>query len=459
MSTGSRTPDQFIADILSPDFVETYYGHLAPEDAAAYPPEELPARVEAHLRVGLTRGPGEAVVRVEPSGANAVAYVVTDDMPFLVDSVAAEIVRQKHGINLVVHPILVATRSRETHELTALRPVPTHAPVASGDTAALADLSQFFDGSSHSRLESWIAIEIGGSPDEEQTALLVAGIERVLADVKVCVEDWQAMRNKAHEIADNLGWVHGADSIQDLHTASDLLRWLADGNFTFLGYREYDLATRTDRTCCAPCRARGLGILRARPVGRPSVAARSPAAGRAREGARARAADPHQGQLALHRAPAGLPRLRRRQDVRRRRATSIGERRFLGLFTSARLHASRVRRVPVLRRKVDEVLEAAGFAPDSHAGKDLLEILETYPRDELFQIRAEELHDDRDSACCPAGAPRLRLFLRRGRVRALHLLPRLPAARPLHHRRAAADRGRSCARRCDGESMDFERCG
>ncbi|GER24358.1 NAD-glutamate dehydrogenase [Zafaria cholistanensis] len=387
MSTGSRTPDQFIADILSPDFVETYYGHLAPEDAAAYPPGELEARVEAHLHAGLIRDPGEAVVRVEPSGANAVVYVVTDDMPFLVDSVTAEIVRQKHGINLVVHPILVANRSRETHELTALRAVPTHAPVASGDTAALGDLSQYFGDGSQSRLESWIAIEIGGSPDEERIALLVAGIERILADVKVCVEDWEAMRNKAHEIADNLGWVRGADSIPDLHTASDLLRWLDDGNFTFLGYREYDLVTEKGQDVLRARQESSLGLMR-RSVGGGVQHLTESGRAKARE-RRALIITKANSRSTVHRPVyldyVGIKSFDAQGNVN-------GERRFIGLFASGAYTRS-VRSVPVVRDKVDAVLKASGFAPDSHSGKDLLTILETYPRDELFQTEVQDLHE------------------------------------------------------------------
>ena len=68
-----------------------------------------------------------------------------------------------------------------------------------------------------------------------------------------------------------------------------------------------------------------------------------------------------------------------------------GERRFLGLFTST-AYTESVRDVPVLGRKVADVLTRSGFA-DSHSGKDLLEMLETYPRDELFQTSADELYD------------------------------------------------------------------
>ncbi len=115
----------------------------------------------------------------------------------------------------------------------------------------------------------------------------------------------------------------------------------------------------------------------------------------------------------------------------------VGERRFLGLFSSA-AYTESVRRVPVVRRKVDEVLRAAGFSPDSHDGRDLLQILETYPRDELFQTPADELRAIVTSVLYLQERRRLRLYLRQDEYgRYYSALVYLPA-RPLHHRRAAA---------------------
>ncbi|MCZ9336873.1 NAD-glutamate dehydrogenase, partial [Streptomyces sp. TRM76130] len=88
-----------------------------------------------------------------------------------------------------------------------------------------------------------------------------------------------------------------------------------------------------------------------------------------------------------------------------------GERRFLGLFSSA-AYTESVRRVPVIRRKVREVLERAGFSPNSHDGRDLLQILETYPRDELFQTPVGELQAIATSVLYLQERRRLRLFLR-----------------------------------------------
>jgi glutamate dehydrogenase len=89
----------------------------------------------------------------------------------------------------------------------------------------------------------------------------------------------------------------------------------------------------------------------------------------------------------------------------------VGERRFLGLFSSA-AYTESVRRVPVIRRKVEEVITSTGFVPDSHDGRDLLQILETYPRDELFQIPAGELREIVTSVLYLQERRKLRLYLR-----------------------------------------------
>ena len=205
---------------------------------------------------------------------------------------------------------------------------------------------------------------------------------------------------------------------QEVEEARELLRWLADDHFTFLGYREYDLARapRT-RTCwppspapasasCAPTRTTAT----TRPPGQPVL--RPAARRRPRQGPRAQAAGPDQGQQPRHRAPPLVPRLRRREEVRRRAATSIGERRFLGPVLLRRVHRVRAPGARWSAARSTRCCDGAGFSPDSHDGRDLLQILETYPRDELFQTPADELRSIVTSVLYLQERRRLRLYLR-----------------------------------------------
>ena len=172
--------------------------------------------------------------------------------------------------------------------------------------------------------------------------------------------------------------------------------------------------------------------------GRPprATALRGDVRARARERG---AAGRHQGELDRHRASRRASRLRRRQDLRRAAAASTASIASSGLWTSTAYHGS-PRDIPVLRRKVERVIEHFGLDPTSHDGKAVLNVLETYPRDELFQAsvagsdphRARRGQSVRAAHGATARAPRS--------VSPLLLVPGVRAARPLQHRGAPAHR-------------------
>ncbi|BAS09828.1 glutamate dehydrogenase [Arthrobacter sp. Hiyo4] len=170
-------------------------------------PEALASRAETHRSVAANRQPGQAKVSIVNEEDSSVVYVVTDDMPFLVDSVNAELVRQNAAIGLVLHPLFVVTRNRETGQLVKIDRVPSHIGLSSGDTAAMPMLSHLIaQGENASHMESWIAVEINRVSDEAKASLL-NGLDRILGDVRAAVEDWPKMRNKAQQIAASLDQV------------------------------------------------------------------------------------------------------------------------------------------------------------------------------------------------------------------------------------------------------------
>jgi glutamate dehydrogenase len=407
MSSGSSVEDQPVSIGAGQGYLGDYYEHLAEEDSRGYAPETLAARAKTHRRLAATRLPGIANISVLDDADRTVVYIVTDDMPFLVDSVNAELVRQKAPIHLVLHPLFVVARNKETGELVKVSRVPSHLGFSSGDTAAMPNLSHLIaQGDNASHMESWIAVEID-RVDEEKRAELVEGLGRVLGDVRAAVEDWPKMRTKALEIAADLDKVAHPAQIAELRQAQELLRWLDDGNFTFLGYREYDLTNESGEDVLRLREESGLGLLRdgadTRQVQHLTEAGRK----KARE-KRALVITKANSRSTVHR-PAYLDYV----GVKSFDAAGNvnGERRFIGLFATS-AYAGSVRDIPVVREKVAAVLSEAGFPPDSHSGKDLLGILETYPRDELFQIEIPDL------AATATGIQRLqerrrtRLFLR-----------------------------------------------
>jgi glutamate dehydrogenase len=385
-------------------FLGRYFKHVATEDLLARQPEDLLGAALSHKQLAQVRPVGTGNVRVfTPSvdehgwaTGHTVIEIVTDDMPFLVDSISAELGREERAIHIVVHPQFAVRRD----------PTGRLVEILDTDTNVMPAQELSYD----AVVESWMHLEI----DRESSPVALAGItesvKRVLGDVRVTVEDWPKMCQTASNVAADLalGVPPGVDpaEIKDAH---DLLEWLADGHFTFIGYREYSLVEVDGEDALQPVPSTGLGVLRYDPQMSGSFGRLSPSA-------RAKAHDPHvlivtkaNSRSTVHRPIyldyVGVKRFDADGNV-------IGERRFLGLFTST-AYTESVRDVPVIGRKVGDVLIRSGFSPASHSGKDLLTILENYPRDELFQISVEDLYETATAVMYLEERRRTRLFLRR----------------------------------------------
>ncbi|WP_329050895.1 NAD-glutamate dehydrogenase [Streptomyces violaceus] len=408
-STGEETPDAQEApdreSLIS--FLQRYYLHTAPEDLADRDPVDVFGAAVSHYRLAENRPQGTANVRVhtptvEENGwtcSHSVVEVVTDDMPFLVDSVTNELTRQGRGIHVVIHPQFVVRRD-VTGKLIEVLPTPA---TGAGDLPHDA------------HVESWIHVETDRETDRSDLKQITADLLRVLSDAREAVEDWNKMREAAIRLAEGLPdeSIPGDLPGPQVEEARELLRWLADDHFTFLGYREYQLR---DDDSLAAVPGTGLGILRADPHHDAEESHPvSPSFERLPADARAKAREHKLLVLtkANSRATVHRPSYLDYIGVKKFDADGnvVGERRFLGLFSSA-AYTESVRRVPVIRRKVEDVLERAGFSPNSHDGRDLLQILETYPRDELFQTPVDELRSIVTSVLYLQERRRLRLYLR-----------------------------------------------
>ncbi|MCF3125486.1 NAD-glutamate dehydrogenase [Streptomyces arenae] len=401
-TTSEATPDQDTA--LA--FLQRYYLHTAPEDLADRDPVDVFGAAFSHYRLAENRPQGTANVRVhtptvEENGwtcSHSVVEVVTDDMPFLVDSVTNELSRQGRGIHVVIHPQVVVRRDLTGKLLEVL----------ADDAGA--------ERPHDALVESWIHVEMDRETDRADLKQITSDLLRILSDVRETVEDWEKMRDAALRIADELPAEPTAGDLreQEVDEARELLRWLADNHFTFLGFREYDLM---DDDSLAAVPGTGLGILRADPQhDGDDHHPVSPSFNQLPADARAKAREHKLLVLtkANSRATVHRPSYLDYVGVKKFDAEGnvVGERRFLGLFSSA-AYTESVRRVPVIRRKVAEVLKGAGFSANSHDGRDLLQILETYPRDELFQTPADELRSIVTSVLYLQERRRLRLYLRK----------------------------------------------
>jgi len=354
-------------------FLRAYFRGVGEEDLAERAPATLATAARSHLELGWRRAPGQSLVRIfnpdpERDGfesPHTLVQIVTDDRPFLVDSVGIAFSRAGLAMHLIVHPVLEVRRDGR------------------GRIAGLGA-----NGSEPEKAESWELYEIDRQTDPAAIERLRHDIESTLTDVSLAVDDWPAMRERVRSLVADLERDPPPLPSEDIREARQLLEWMEERHFVFLGYRYYRLEreAREDRLV-ADTRS-GLGILRLRSAGG------KPAATVLTGDVRARARDRellvltkansistvHRGEYLDY---AGVKTFDARGRV-------TGEHRFLGLWTSTAYHRS-PRDIPVLRRKVDRVIQYFGLDPHGHDGKAVLNVLETYPRDELFQASVDDL--------------------------------------------------------------------
>jgi glutamate dehydrogenase len=356
-----------------------YYLHAAPEDLIDRSPVDVYGAVLSHYRLAAHRPQGTATLHaftptVEDNewaaAGHSVIEVVTDDMPFLVDSLTMALSARDRAIHVVIHPQLLVRRD------------------VTGQLLDILDPESQPDDETGLVRESWMHIEVDRETDPAELEAIEQALRDVLRDVREVVEDWQKMNGQARTIVEDLtdNPPAGLDGLE-INEARALLLWLADDHFTFLGYREYQLQSVDGADVLRAVPGSGLGILRSDQDMSASYGKLPPAvAAKARE-KKLLIITKANSRSTVHRSVyldyVGIKTFDESGEV-------VGERRFLGLFSSA-AYTESLTRIPVIREKAAQVLKASGFSGMSHSGKALLDILETYPRDELFQTPVDEL--------------------------------------------------------------------
>lgn len=381
-----------------------FYRYVAIDDVAGISVPALIGQVSLVSDLAQRRPVGESniVFRRDDDGLATTAAIVTDDMPFLVDSVTAALTKDGCAIRLVMHPQLVVERDA-VGNLTRILDSDVDEPIPSGAVA-----------------ESWMCFRMDRDFTHDDETQIAAYVSRVLNDVRATVSDWAPMAGQARRIARELR-ARPPASVPDIEVreSADLLDWLCDDHLTFIGYREYLLVTGPDGSETLQVIAgSGLGILRdalpaqasanGSPHASSSFASMPPAV-------RARARDPRilvlskaNSRSTVHRPShldyIGVKMFDGLGEV-------IGERRFLGLFTASAYNES-VTEIPVLRELVHRVSDSLGLMPGSHSAKDLRQFLETYPRDELFQTHSEQLIEVAESVMHLLERRQTKLYMR-----------------------------------------------
>ena len=382
---------------LAEQFVRLFYRDVAPGDLVLRDPLDLYGAALSFLRFGESRGGGGLRLRVfnptfEQDGwqsTHTIVEIVNDDMPFLVDSVGMELTRRGLGIHLIIHPVLGVRR----------------------DGARLIGLGA---ADAMPVRESFMHVEIDRVSEPTALPAIAADLERVLGDVRRAVEDWPQTRTRIDAALADLEPAAAVLPPERLAETVEFIRWLADDHFTFLGFSSYLLERDEAGTQLRREKGSGLGLLRGYDAGELSRSFQSLAA-EIRE--RATLPEPvvtvtkADTKSTVHRATyldfIGVKRFAADGSVK-------GEHRFLGLFTSAAYYLS-PRQIPLLRQKVERIVRRSDLPQGGHAYKALQNILETYPRDELFQAPEDELFGIVTDILYLQDRQRLRLFLRQDR--------------------------------------------
>ena len=378
-------------------FLQQYFADVPFEDLDGRSADIMAQIAVDHLDFGATRSKDQTLLRVFNPTLKEHGYesnftfveMINDDMPFLVDSVAAAINRHNLAVHITVHPIVALRRDAR---------------------GKLTGIAQHDD--DDARLESFVRFAISRETDPQALEVLRREISKVLSDVRVAVRDWGTMRQRMRETRDLLdNGPKGVDPL--LRTESQaLLDWMADDHFTFLGYREYQLTKKGKRAFLNAVPGTGLGILSHSDNAQSSIELTS-----------------EMQRLTRSRDWLILTKANSRSTVHRsafldyvgvkvydENGKAIGERRFLGLLTSIAYSESPTK-IPLLRHKVRKVFERARVEVTGHRAKTLLHIIETYPREELFQSSVQDLTRTMVGILNLQDRQRVRLFLRRDTFR------------------------------------------
>ena len=357
-------------------FLRAYFRGVGEEDLTEREPEMFAAAALRHLEEGRVRAPGRTLIEVFNAdeqrdgftSPHTMVMIVTDDMPFLVDSVGVVFSQAEVAVHTIIHPVLSVTRDGR---------------------GRLVDMAPASDTPS----ESWQLYEIDRQTDPAKLEALTTRLEATLADVRVSVEDWSAIRERVRALSADLKNNPPPLAPDEVREGRELLDWMEGQHFVFLGYRYYKLERGSSQDRLVPDVRSGLGILRASRTAAHRGARKSGQTvirGEVRDHARERelliltkansTSTVHRGNYLDY---IGVKSFGSHGEV-------TGEHRFLGLWTSTAYYSS-PRDIPVLRQKVQRVVDNFALDPASHDAKAVINVLETYPRDELFQASVPDL--------------------------------------------------------------------
>lgn len=377
-------------------FASTLYGNVSHDDLIGRIDSDLYGAALSLWQSFNTHHSNEPLIRVfNPEIAkhgweskHTIVELVVKDMPFLVDSLRIALNRHAITAHLMLHHPLQTFRDAkgqitEFHKL-GTKPNPT--------------INQ-----------TVFHVEIDRMNDKAAMDQLAAELQSVMEDVSLAVTDWLPTKAKLEQVIAELAQNAGKASAEQLAEANEFLHWLVRDNFTLLGYRQYKISPVSGDHRIEPVVDSALGLMR-RAVSRDLLLSELPDVARKQ----ALSNDLLILTKTNHKSRVHRPAYIDYIGIKRFDAQGqvIGEDRFIGLYSST-LYNNSAADIPLLKNKLAKVMQLSGFATGTHAYKALLNILETYPRDELIQANVEELLEVSTGVLQMQERDMTRLFMRK----------------------------------------------
>ncbi len=361
-------------------FTRIFYSQSPYEELKQREIRDLAGLVHCNWQLLQTRKPDEIKITMIDSDLKSDGWqthglsiaVLCQDAPFLVDTIRLEINKINLPINLIIHVGgMVVERDGQGN---------------------LIDFDFFRRYETKQSIEAPILFEVQAFPDEELQISIASRLERVITDALLAVRDWQLMRLRMSDVVKKIETrKEFYQKASDAKESMAFLKWLLDDNFIFLGARDYIVEGEGSDQCLRLVSGSGLGVLSNEDksqVVRKFTNLPAKAAKLMRSNDRILMISKSNTLSTVHRSGytdyIGIKQFDQQGNL-------AGERRFIGLYTSAAYHSS-PSQIPFLGKKVDAVLKRSGLREHSHAEKELITILATLPRDDLIQAPVSQLY-------------------------------------------------------------------
>ncbi len=379
-------------------FAQFFYGSISPEDLNDRAANDLYASVLSLWNFLNSGVKDDVCVRVfnpefESHGwqsSHTVIELVHPDMPFLVDSVRMELNRLGLGIHVHIHLPIAIERDKDNN---------------------ISNIELASEKDEQSSLTP-MYLEVDRQIEKSELDHIGENLERILKDARTAVRDWSPMKEKLKEVISRVDEYKSNVPDEKKQETLEFLNWISGNHFTLLAYTSYDIQESSGKTYLVPSKKSSLGLATL-PLWAPKKYSLSDLP----KGAQRLILD-NTTLLVLTKLSAistvhrpahidyiGIKRFDENGNV-------VGEDRFLGLYTSAAYNVNPMS-IPVLREKIQAVLDCSGLPSGSHDAKVLRNILETYPRDELFQISIHDLLGTAMGVMHIKERALIRLFVRR----------------------------------------------